>query len=333
MPDGDCDCNGNVDLGCGCNVPAALSYCEDTDGDGQGAGDAVDYCLADLLTGWVEDCSDLEPDCATNDTDECGDCDGPGLDVDGCCSDPESPNYNGAADCSNICGGNNHPNYECWDDTVVCGDDASECPLINTCNIDTACNYDTDCAPPGQNCIDDDACYFGFADAEMNEYCYEDCIYGCTGNCIATGENLDENGLDCSEVCGGGLINDDCGECGGNGCHNQDCTTYPSSYFDCNGTLLSLFNGLIPEDFNLHSIYPNPFNPVTNIIYGLPEHVNVQIIVYDLSGMQVETLMNGFQAPGYHSVNWNADNHPSGVYFVKIVAGDYISTRKLMLVK
>ena len=43
--------------------------------------------------------------------------------------------------------------------------------------------------------------------------------------------------------------------------------------------------------------------------------------------------MNQFQTPGYHSVNWNADNHPSGVYFVKMIAGEYVDTQKLMLVK
>jgi len=96
---------------------------------------------------------------------------------------------------------------------------------------------------------------------------------------------------------------------------------------------LNVIDNLIPTEYALMSVYPNPFNPVTSIRYGLPDHVNVQIIVYNLSGMQVETLMYGFQAPGYHAVNWNADNHPSGVYFVKIVAGDYINTQKLMLVK
>jgi len=47
----------------------------------------------------------------------------------------------------------------------------------------------------------------------------------------------------------------------------------------------------------------------------------------------VASLINEFQTPGYHSVDWDADNHPSGVYFVKIVAGRYINTQKLMLIK
>ncbi len=117
---------------------------------------------------------------------------------------------------------------------------------------------------------------------------------------------------------------DECGICGGDGL---------AEGFDCDGNQLSLFNGLIPEDFSIHSIYPNPFNPVTNITYGLPEHVNVQIIVYDLSGRQVETLLNQFQTPGYHSVNWDADNLPSGVYFVKMIADNLINTQKVLLLK
>ena len=102
---------------------------------------------------------------------------------------------------------------------------------------------------------------------------------------------------------------------------------------DCDGNQLSLFDALIPEDFSIHSIYPNPFNPVTNIVYGLPEHVNVQILVYDLSGKQVETLINEFQTPGYHSVNWNANNLPSGVYLIRMDSGDFTQTQKVLLVK
>ena len=79
--------------------------------------------------------------------------------------------------------------------------------------------------------------------------------------------------------------------------------------------------------------YPNPFNPVTNLEYGLVEYTNVQIVIFDLAGKQVEVLINKFQAAGYHSVVWNASNYPSGVYFVKMITDDYVNTEKLMLVK
>ena len=74
-------------------------------------------------------------------------------------------------------------------------------------------------------------------------------------------------------------------------------------------------------------------NPITNITYGLPEYTNIQIVIFDLSGKQIASLINEFQSPGYHSINWNADSHPSGMYFVKMLTGDYINTQKLMLVK
>ena len=53
----------------------------------------------------------------------------------------------------------------------------------------------------------------------------------------------------------------------------------------------------------------------------------------DLSGKQIQSLVNDFQESGYHSVDWNADTHPSGICFVKMIAGDYVNTQKLMLVK
>ena len=90
---------------------------------------------------------------------------------------------------------------------------------------------------------------------------------------------------------------------------------------------------ILPKEYVLYNIYPNPFNPVTNIIYGLSEYTNVQIMIFDLSGKQIESLINEFQSPGYHSIDWNADSHPSGMYIVKMVAGEYVNTQKLMLIK
>ena len=95
---------------------------------------------------------------------------------------------------------------------------------------------------------------------------------------------------------------------------------------------LSIVDNIVPNTYALSS-YPNPFNPVTSITYGLPEHTNIQIVVYDLSGKQIESLINESQSPGYHSINWNADNHPSGMYFITMIAGEYVNTQKLMLVK
>ena len=99
------------------------------------------------------------------------------------------------------------------------------------------------------------------------------------------------------------------------------------------GNQLSLYNDLIPQEYSIDQIYPNPFNPITNISYGIPELSNVKIVIYDLKGSKVVTLINESKTPGYYSISWNADNHPSGMYFVKMISGEYISTQKLILIK
>jgi len=88
-----------------------------------------------------------------------------------------------------------------------------------------------------------------------------------------------------------------------------------------------------PELFNLEKAYPNPFNPTTTINFGIPFESEVSISVYNLQGREVTSLINGNMDAGYHSIIWNADSYSSGVYFVKMVAGEYISQQKLMLVK
>ena len=90
---------------------------------------------------------------------------------------------------------------------------------------------------------------------------------------------------------------------------------------------------LIPDDYILSSAYPNPFNPVTTLEFGIPTDSEVSIEIYNLQGRLVESLVRGHMDAGYHSVVWNADNHSSGMYFVKMITGDYINTQKLMLVK
>jgi len=89
----------------------------------------------------------------------------------------------------------------------------------------------------------------------------------------------------------------------------------------------------VPAEFALHSAYPNPFNPVTTISFSLPTDSEVLIQVVNLHGRVVATLTNSNMNSGYHAVRWNADAHSSGLYFVKMVAGDYHQTQKLMLVK
>ena len=90
---------------------------------------------------------------------------------------------------------------------------------------------------------------------------------------------------------------------------------------------------LLPDDFSLDRAYPNPFNPTTTLNFALPIEAQVSITIYNLQGREVVSLINGNMPAGYHSAKWNADRHSSGVYFVKMVAGEYVNTQKLMLVK
>ena len=89
----------------------------------------------------------------------------------------------------------------------------------------------------------------------------------------------------------------------------------------------------IPAEFSLNSAYPNPFNPTTTLNFALPIESEVSLSIYNLQGRLVSTLLSSNMDAGYHSVVWNANREASGMYFVKMVAGEYIQTQKLMLVK
>jgi len=90
---------------------------------------------------------------------------------------------------------------------------------------------------------------------------------------------------------------------------------------------------LLPEEFVLSPAYPNPFNPTTTINFALPTDAKISIVVYNLQGSEVSTLINEYYNAGYYSINWDASNHASGIYFVKMISDNYSDTQKLMLVK
>ena len=90
---------------------------------------------------------------------------------------------------------------------------------------------------------------------------------------------------------------------------------------------------VIPTEFTLAQNYPNPFNPVTSIDFGLPENSEVTITVYNVLGQVVTDLVNGEMDAGYHKVVWDASNMASGVYFYRIAAGDFTTTKRMVLMK
>jgi hypothetical protein len=88
-----------------------------------------------------------------------------------------------------------------------------------------------------------------------------------------------------------------------------------------------------PSEFGLEQNYPNPFNPSTTISFSLPAANHVSLKIYDLCGKQIATLVNGRLSEGSHSVQWQAENLPSDVYFSTLEAGSLRTTKKMILTK
>jgi len=93
---------------------------------------------------------------------------------------------------------------------------------------------------------------------------------------------------------------------------------------------------VLPAEFDLFPAFPNPFNPVTQVRFSIPqsEAQNPTLVgVYDLNGTLIETLSNGYLDAGNHQVIWNAGTHPSGMYFIRMQSGHFDKTIKTMLIK
>jgi len=109
--------------------------------------------------------------------------------------------------------------------------------------------------------------------------------------------------------------------------------------FECWGVALfhihSYYQGTssTPGSFYLKQNYPNPFNPSTQINYGIPYNTHVTITVYDMAGKRVAVLVNTDMNAGNYSTTFFGTNFPSGIYFCKIIAGDFEDSKKLVLIK
>ncbi|MBZ0204480.1 MAG: S8 family serine peptidase [Ignavibacteria bacterium] len=89
----------------------------------------------------------------------------------------------------------------------------------------------------------------------------------------------------------------------------------------------------IPSYYSLDQNYPNPFNPSTTIKFSVPKADVVKLKIYDVLGREVAVLVNELIQPGFHTVDFNASNLASGIYFYKLEAGDYSAVKKLVFVK
>jgi hypothetical protein len=89
----------------------------------------------------------------------------------------------------------------------------------------------------------------------------------------------------------------------------------------------------IPMEFKLEQNYPNPFNPSTRIRFSVSEKSNVVLKVFDILGSEVATLVNKDMDIGRYEVEFRADNYSSGIYIYKITAYNFVSTKKMILIK
>ena len=231
-------------------------------------------------------------------------------------------------------------------DTVEC----VECEAINitsitisdNCQIPVSCLVDP-CMVSECTSYPDAECVANYCDGCWADYY----LNGELINCSSSVDCLNLTGIDfgvCAMVLGIGWVNDNCASISGCG-WVVDSVDYSDAFFnsmnDCIEACLPASNDEIIQlhhSFYLDNNYPNPFNPVTTLRYDLSENSLVTITIYDMLGREVKTLINQTQDAGYKSIIWNATNDygkpvSAGIYLYQIQAGDYISTKKMVLLK
>ncbi len=130
------------------------------------------------------------------------------------------------------------------------------------------------------------------------------------------GVGLKAGELKFAGTCGGEFFIDDCGECVVGGTPFDDCLSIQ-----------------IPKEFSLSQNYPNPFNPTTSIDYDIPTSGHIEIILYDIMGNRVRTLLDKFHHPGYFKITLSSVGLNSGVYIIKLISQQKVFTRKIAVVK
>lgn len=93
------------------------------------------------------------------------------------------------------------------------------------------------------------------------------------------------------------------------------------------------FTNTIPEFFHLYQNYPNPFNASTTIQYELKENSAITLSIFNIHGKEIDMIVNDYQQAGEHSITWNGQYVPSGIYFIRLSSGEIVQTRKAVLLK
>lgn len=110
----------------------------------------------------------------------------------------------------------------------------------------------------------------------------------------------------------------------------EEPTAAMDAFSGINATLVKDNKNIPGYDF---SIYPNPFNPSTTVEYDLPASENISIVIYNVLGEEVVRLVNGYEGRGRHDITWSTNNIPSGVYFCRLISGNFSAIKKIVLIK
>ena len=182
-----------------------------------------------------------------------------------------------------------------------------------------------------------DIVYFGDADGNVLTVTLEASVETVDG--VQLSQSFDAEGTGCYTLPTPGEENADCFTIV-YGCTDSNATNYnPDANVDDGSCELSVNDSdVLPEVFALRQNYPNPFNPITTLRYDLPEQAIVNIIIYDMLGRKIAQLVSAKQEAGYRSFQWDATDMygksvSAGIYLYQIQAGEFVQTRKMVLLK
>ena len=108
---------------------------------------------------------------------------------------------------------------------------------------------------------------------------------------------------------------------------------YSSIFHFTTGATIVSRNNIIPREFRLYNNYPNPFNPFANIKFDMPKSSYVKLIIYDVLGKEINTLVNEKLGAGSYEVSWDGSGYPSGVYFYRLITDEFVDVKKMVLLK
>ena len=103
--------------------------------------------------------------------------------------------------------------------------------------------------------------------------------------------------------------------------------------FRVNPTGVYQYSYDLPKEFKLYNNYPNPFNPSTKIRFDLPKNANTKITIYDISGREINQMINEYLSAGGYEISWNANNLASGVYFYRLETESFTDVKRMLLIK